>query len=121
MFQMPRIRTYPISMSESKVVSDEDDCEEMLTLTKEECELDSNEEECSPTQGEIGCLVVRRVLTARVKEDEQLRLENLFYTRCKVSDKVCSLIIDRGSCTNVASLLMVESLGLPTARHPHPY
>lgn len=37
------------------------------------------------------------------------------------SDKVCSLIIDGSSCTNVASLPMVESLGLPTTRHPHPY
>ncbi|XP_027169446.1 uncharacterized protein LOC113769177 [Coffea eugenioides] len=80
-------------------------------------ENDSAEEECSPTQEEIGCLVARRVLTARVKEDEQLQRENLFYTRCKVSDKVCSLIIDGGSCTNVASLLMVESMGLPTTRN----
>ncbi|XP_071928118.1 uncharacterized protein [Coffea arabica] len=105
-----------------KIVSDDDDCEDIPGLIKGDClEDDSAEEECSPTQGKIGCLVARRVLTARVKEDEQLQRENLFYTRCKVSDKVCSLIIDGGSCTNVASLLMIESLGLPTTRHPHPY
>ncbi|XP_027158252.1 uncharacterized protein LOC113759872 [Coffea eugenioides] len=105
-----------------EIVSNDDDCEETPELTKGDClDEDSAEEDCSPTQGEVGCLVAQRVLTARVKEDEQLQRENLFYTRYKVGDKVCSLIIDGGSCTNVASLLMVESLGLPTTRHPHPY
>ncbi|XP_071923181.1 uncharacterized protein [Coffea arabica] len=119
--QCPNQRVMLITRN-GDVVSDDDDCEEMPGLTKEEClEIDLAEEECSPTQGEISCLVARRVLTARVTEDEQLQRENLFYTRCKVSDKVCSLIIDSGSCTNVASLLLVESLGLPTTRHPHPY
>ncbi|XP_071909695.1 uncharacterized protein [Coffea arabica] len=36
-------------------------------------------------------------------------------------DKVCSLVIDPGSCTNVASALMVEKLKLPTSEHPRPY
>ena len=32
------------------IVSDDDDCEEMLGLTKDDClENDSAEEECSPT------------------------------------------------------------------------
>ncbi|KAA3479759.1 reverse transcriptase [Gossypium australe] len=31
------------------------------------------------------------------------------------------MIVDGGSCTNVASTLMVEKLGLPTTKHPHPY
>ena len=35
--------------------------------------------------------------------------------------KVCSMIIDGGSCTNVASSIMVERLGLTTIPHPHPY
>nr|XP_027109255.1 uncharacterized protein LOC113729128 [Coffea arabica] len=118
--QCPNQRVMLITYN-GNIVSDDDDCEEMPDLTKKEGELDSTEEECSPTQGEIGCLVARRVLTARVKEDEQLQRENLFYTQCKVSDKVCNLIIDGGNCTNVAGLLMVESLGLPMTRHPHPY
>jgi hypothetical protein len=33
--------------------------------------------------------------------------------RCFVNDKVCSMIIDGGSCTNIASTIMVEKLGLP--------
>ena len=31
------------------------------------------------------------------------------------------MIIDGGSCTNVASTIMVEKLGLPTLKHPRPY
>ena len=42
-------------------------------------------------------------------------------TRCYVKDKVCSVIIDGGSCTNVASTIMVEKLGLPMVKHPRPY
>jgi hypothetical protein len=34
---------------------------------------------------------------------------------------VCSVIIDGGSCTNVASTVMVEKLGLPMVKHPRPY
>ena len=44
-----------------------------------------------------------------------------FHTRCYVQDKVCSMIIDGGSCTNIASTIMVEKLGLPTLKHPRPY
>ena len=43
------------------------------------------------------------------------------HTRCHIKDKVYNLIIDGGSCTNVASTLLVEKLGLPTLKHPNPY
>ena len=32
-----------------------------------------------------------------------------------------SMIIDGGSCTNVASTTLVEKLGLSTSKHPRPY
>ena len=50
-----------------------------------------------------------------------MQRENIFHTRCHVKDKVCSVIVDGGSCTNVASTSMVEKLGLTTLRHPRPY
>ncbi|CAA7047422.1 unnamed protein product [Microthlaspi erraticum] len=64
-------------------------------------------------------LVARRLLSAQVQKEEQR--ENLFHSRCLVQEKVCSLIIDGGSCTNVASEAMVEKLGLVTQKHPKPY
>ena len=57
----------------------------------------------------------------QVKEDEVAQQENIFHTRCYVQDKVCSMIIDGGSCTNGASTIMVEKLGLPKLKHPRLY
>ena len=46
---------------------------------------------------------------------------NIFHTRCHVQGKTCNVIIDSGSCTNVASALMVEKLGLNLIPHFRPY
>ena len=62
------------------------------------------------------------LLSAQVKEDDmEQQRENIFYTRCHINNKVCSVIIDGGSCTNVASTTLVEKLNLPTLKHPRPY
>ncbi|KAJ8764938.1 hypothetical protein K2173_010403 [Erythroxylum novogranatense] len=82
-------------------------------------------EDCSDVKvedaprGEL--LVTRRVLNAQVKEDGIEQRKNIFHSRCLVNEKICSLIIDGGSCTNVASTLMVEKLGLECLKHPRPY
>ena len=72
-----------------------------------------------PVRGDLS-LVARRALTV-YKDEKEVQRENIFHTRCKVKDKVCSMIIDSGSCTNFASVTMVEKLGLPTMKHPEPY
>ncbi|XP_031263971.1 uncharacterized protein LOC116122216 [Pistacia vera] len=66
-------------------------------------------------------LVARRALSLQTKNKDAVQRENIFYTRCYVKDKVCNVIIDGGSCTNVASTTMVNKLGLPTILHPKPY
>uniref|UniRef100_A0A2N9HV25 RNA-directed DNA polymerase n=1 Tax=Fagus sylvatica TaxID=28930 RepID=A0A2N9HV25_FAGSY len=38
-----------------------------------------------------------------------------------IKDRVCSLVIDEGSCENVISQEVVDKLGLQTIDHPHPY
>ncbi|KAL4347194.1 hypothetical protein GQ457_17G008450 [Hibiscus cannabinus] len=38
-----------------------------------------------------------------------------------LEDKVCVVIIDSESCTNVANSVMVDKLGLKTTKHPNPY
>ncbi|KAK8554938.1 hypothetical protein V6N13_016192 [Hibiscus sabdariffa] len=74
-----------------------------------------------PETGKImELMVVKRSLNAQPAQNEQQR-ENIFHTRCNVLDKVCVVIIDSGSCTNVASSVMVDKLGLKTTKHPHPY
>ena len=38
-----------------------------------------------------------------------------------MNGRSCSMIIDGGSCTNVASTALVERLGLVCLKHPKPY
>jgi hypothetical protein len=64
-------------------------------------------------------LVARRVLNVQA-EEESNQMENLFHTRCFVNNKVCNVIIDRGSCTNIANTYLVEKLALTILKHPLP-
>jgi len=45
----------------------------------------------------------------------------IFHSRCTIQNKVCNLIIDEGSYTNVASTIVIEKLGIPTISHPKSY
>jgi len=45
----------------------------------------------------------------------------MFHSQCTIQDKVCNLIIDGESCSNVASIILIEKLGIPTIPHPKPY
>jgi hypothetical protein len=96
--------------------------------TESECDDDQTpilEDVCDddveyPVEGES--FVARRALSAQVKEDDmEQQRENIFHTRCHINNKVCSMIIDGGSCTNMASAILVEKLSLPTLKHPKPY
>ncbi|KAH1031904.1 hypothetical protein J1N35_044078 [Gossypium stocksii] len=79
---------------------------------------DEDEKLEMPVNGEI--LIVKRSLNIQGVEEKQQR-ENIFHTPCYVQGKVCNLIIDGGSCTNVTSTMLVEKLGLATMKHPNPY
>ena len=73
-----------------------------------------------PVTGES--LVARRALNTHIKvDDAEQQRKNIFHTRCHVNNKVCSMIINGGSCTNVASTTLVEKLNLPTLKHSRPY
>ena len=91
-------------------IESEDEEEEVEDMSEEEC-LEHNELS----------LVTRRALSLQAKEDEEVQRENIFHARCQIMGKVCSLIIDGGSCTNVASTTLVEKLALPMMKHPRPY
>ena len=77
----------------------------------------SSEDEIKPHEG--GILVVRRMLGQVPKEFESQN--NIFHTTCLINKKTCSLIIDGGSCVNVASTRVVDKLGLDTIPHAKPY
>lgn len=63
--------------------------------------------------------VAIRVFRVQIKEDEKLKCENIFHARCHVNN-VCSMIIDRRSCTSVTSTSLVEKLSLITLKHYRP-
>ncbi|KAL3726789.1 hypothetical protein ACJRO7_031655 [Eucalyptus globulus] len=65
-------------------------------------------------------LIIRRALHVEVSPNKEQR-ENIFHTCCTFNEKVCSVIIDGASCTNVASTTLVDKLKLPTTKHPQPY
>ena len=54
-------------------------------------------------------------------EEDMEQREAILHTRCTVGNKVCSLIIDGGSCVNVASKTMVDKLKLQVSPRPNPY
>ncbi|PKU61488.1 RNA-directed DNA polymerase [Dendrobium catenatum] len=70
-----------------------------------------------PDKGPL--LVLRRLLNSH--KEETMQRHNIFRTRCTVGGRVCQLIIDSGSCENVASTVLIERLNLPTEDHPSPY
>ena len=87
---------------------------------KEVCLSDFVEEvKERPDDGEL--VVIRRALSGLASQDGLDQRETIFHTRCTVEGKVCSLIIDGGSCANVASQSMVNKLKLAVTPHPNPY
>jgi hypothetical protein len=66
-------------------------------------------------------LIVQRVLSAQMEKAEQNQRHTLFQTKCVIKERSCRVIIDGGSCNNLANSDMVEKLALTTQPHPHPY
>ena len=64
---------------------------------------------------------MQRVLSAQMEMAEQNQRHILFQTKCVIKERSCRMIIDGGSCNNLASSDMVQKLALNTKPHPHPY
>jgi len=79
---------------------------------EEETQLEADE-------GEL--LVLRRFLHAQDTPYDKAQRDMIFPSRCTIQDKICNLIIDGGSCTNVTSTTLIEKLGIFTISHPKPY
>jgi hypothetical protein len=113
--QCPNKRTMIARVDGDVETESESDADQMPML-EDTCDDDVE----YPVEGES--LVARSALSAQVKEDDmEQQRENIFHTRCHINNKVCSMIIDGGSCTNVASTTLVEKLNFPTLKHPMPY
>jgi len=65
--------------------------------------------------------MIRHQLRQVSKELDPSQRQNLFHSRCHINDKLCPILIDNGSCVNVASTRVVDKLGLKTIPHAKPY
>ncbi|KAJ9705648.1 hypothetical protein PVL29_003626 [Vitis rotundifolia] len=57
----------------------------------------------------------------RLNEEEDWRHTSIFRTCVTCQGRLCTLIIDGSSCSNLASEELVEKLNLKTEDHPNPY
>lgn len=85
-------------------------------------EDDGNDNTVDTIQRDTGLsLVLRRnCLLPKATHESWLRT-NLFCSTCTINGRVCKLIIDSGSCTNVMSSEAANKLGLEVTLHPAPY
>ena len=76
--------------------------------------LDTVEEEQEEVveEADEGEMLVIRTTMSELKGDKEEQRENIFHSRCTDQGKVCSLIIDGGSCATVS----YTHLTLPTNR-----
>ena len=79
----------------------------------------SSEEENEDVEVELDALkgdllMIRRLLGSKMQALDQTQRENIFHTRCSIQGKICSLIVDGGSCTNV------DGRGPSTSPHASP-
>ncbi|KAD4983107.1 hypothetical protein E3N88_19778 [Mikania micrantha] len=72
--------------------------------------------------GDVGVsLVVRRSCYAPKADGDDWLKHNIFHSTCTVLGKVCTFVIDSGSCDNLISEEAVRKLALKTENHPKPY
>jgi len=67
---------------------------------------ESSEEVYPLEEGDL--LMLKRLLGGQSCDLSQSQRENIFYTRCKILDKTCSLIVDSGPCCNCCSTILVS-------------
>jgi len=80
---------------------------------------EENSERAYPCEGEL--MMIRRTLNNQSSVNLETQRENIFHTRCKVLENVCSVIVDSGSCCNCCSARMVVKLDLQLIPHLKPY
>ena len=98
----------------------ESEPEEEAPIYDEEIMQDKGDE-IQPDDGDNNCFISRRVLSVTAVQEENNQRHNLFHTRGMIKDKLCQIIVDNGSCNNIASQELVERLGLKQRCHPSPY
>ena len=90
---------------------------QQVAITEQAATMDAQELLCDHDASPS--LVVTKVLTAQPQQCEDQRC-NLFQTRAGINGKSIKVIIDGGSCHNLASTELCEKLQLTMKKHKHP-
>ena len=83
----------------------------IISLAKWEANKEEEDQQEVVEEVDEGELLVLRRAMSNLKGEKEEQRENIFHSRYTIQGKVCSLIIDGGSCANVASSSMVGKLG----------
>ena len=85
------------------------------------CEDEEGEEKqrLYPLEGEL--MMIKRSFNNQSSATIETQRENIFHTRCKILENICSLIVDSGSNCNCCSTRLVEKLNLQVVPHPKIY
>jgi len=117
---MPWVWTYSLGVSQPKGYEYETMEEKEGTEEEVKKEMEGIEEYVEEVnEGEL--LVLRRTLNGHMDANHAEQRENIFHTWCTINCHICSLIVDGGSYTNVASTTLVEKLKIKAEAHPQPY
>jgi hypothetical protein len=84
-------------------------------------EIGNDDTEIQPDKGDNNCFISQRMLSVTALNEENNQRHNLFHTRDMIKDKLCRIIVNNGSCNNIASQELVERLGLKQRHYPSPY
>jgi hypothetical protein len=62
--------------------------------------------------------VIRRSFKAHIKDgDVRQQRKNIFHSKCHISNRVCSIIIDSENCINIVSAALLLNLNLNIIKH----
>lgn len=83
-------------------------------------QVNDEEEQVFYDEDSSPALVVSKVLIVQHRQEEDQRC-HIFHTKAGINGKFVKVIIDGGSCRNLASEQLCSKLQFPKMMHPHPY
>jgi len=95
---------------------------EIQAIEEEESEEEYEGDDPTLVTSNVGELLgIRRALHAKDIPLKPSQRNQIFHTWCIIGHKVYKLIVDGGSCTNVACTTLIDKLQVPTEVYPTPY
>jgi hypothetical protein len=73
-------------------------------------EIQQKQNEIQPEERDHNYFISLRVLSVTAEREENGKRHKLFHTRGMIKDKLCRIIVDNGSCNNIASQELVDRL-----------